>query len=246
MNTRGMTKVAVAATRHLNKDLLFWTRPGMSDEKAIKEVITRRGYARHGFTPVAGEKWQDFGGNIGAFSVWAAAHDRSIQVEVFEPDPIMCEMITANARLNKMTKQITVVQAAVVADARRKHVTLHKNVARGNVWRNSIEREWRGQEDIKVPAVSIINVIDTDAHMKMDIEGTEMPILERLVTTPRLLPPRIVFEWSFDVDTSIERFHAVIIGLKQHYEEVTYGGFDETASHWKPEWFPPCRLVWAY
>jgi len=228
--------------------LKFDTRPGTSDCKAIAEVVERRSYSRHGFTPGEDEQWVDFGANVGAFSVWAASQHRSIQVEAFEPDPEMCELVARNAKINKLSKQITITQAAVVAD-NRKSVTLHCNTARGNVWRNSIERNWKGGTDIEVPTVHAKRILSGDKWLKMDIEGTEMPILEWLFTGVgnKYLPAGMVFEWSFDVDPTIARFHGVVEQLESAYELVkgtNLGKIDEMDA-WPPAAFPPCRLVYA-
>ena len=59
------------------------------------------------------------------------------------------------------------------------------------------------------------------------------------------MPPRMVFEWSFDIDASIPRFRAVAAKLLGHYGSVVYGKFDEAQPKWRGEWFPPCRTVWC-
>jgi FkbM family methyltransferase len=233
--------------------LKFDVRPDTSDRKAITEVVERRSYGRHDFTPAEGEIWSDLGANVGAFSVWAASQDPRIMVYAYEPDPDMCELVWRNAKLNKVQKQIEITQAAVVADDRTE-VTLHCNVARGNVWRNSIERHWRGEQDIEVPAIHIAKVMGyvqsagVAGWMKMDIEGTEMPILEWLLkpANRHLLPEGMVFEWSFDVDPSLERFRKVTAKLERHYEFVNGTKLQESPDDmWQQEWFPPCRLVYA-
>jgi FkbM family methyltransferase len=237
--------------------LTFDIRVGTSDEKAIREVVQRRGYGRYKFTPAPGEFWLDLGANVGAFSVWAASQDRSIKLHAYEPDPDMCELIHHNLKLNRLHKQVDVIQAAVVAD-RRRTVTLHCNTARGNVWRNSIEREWRGGEDITVPAINIKKVIADSAYhasrgagtfMKMDVEGTEMPLLEWLIAHPNELQmiDGMVFEWSFDVDRSIPRFQSVIAGLGQHFGTIKNAQLpDDAPAEWPAQWNPPCRVVWAW
>lgn len=230
---------APGLTRLEHKGLLFDVRPGTSDEKAFNEVVKRRNYARYDCGPHDGDEWVDLGANVGAFTVWAAS--LGAYVYAFEPDPEMCTMIEHNLRLNGLIGHATITQAAVVADERTE-VVLHCNVARGNVWRNSIERHWQGEADIVVPAVNVKTLWRSMRHVKMDIEGTEMPILEKVA---KAKVQSLVFEWSFDVDPSIPRFHAVIEKLRTVYDEVRYGGFDETADTWLPAWFPPCRMVWC-
>lgn len=226
------------------KGLKFDVRTGTSDEKAVKEVVLRRGYARRDFLPGAGEKWVDLGANIGAFTIWAAAMGAA--VDAYEPDPDSCEMIEHNLRLNRDVldiRSVTVTQAAVVGDDRKK-ATLHRNTARGNVWRNSIEREWRGGTEIEVPCLKVAKIWKPKANIKMDIEGSEMAILETVGR--KIAVNRLVFEWSFDVDNSLPRFEKVIDRLEAMYENVKYGGYQEGYTEWQPEWFPPCRTVFCW
>ena len=235
--------------------LKFYCREGTSDWKAVREVVERRGYGRYGFTPAAGEEWLDLGANIGAFSVWAASQHPTVLVTAYEPDPEMCELIVHNAKLNGVKKQIDVHQAAVVAD-RRREVTLHCNVQQGNVWRNSIERHWRGERDIAVPAVHIREVLTATgpgSYLKMDVEGTEMPLLEWMLGTStnwNLMKRKLqgmVFEWSFDVDRRIERFRNVIHELQTAYNQVRNAQLpDDAPAEWPASWNPPCRVVWAW
>lgn len=229
----------------------FMVRPDTSDEKAIREVVVRRGYGRYGFTPAEDEFWIDLGANVGAFSVWAASQHDSITVHAYEADPDMCELTERNAKLNGLEGQISIFHSAVVAD-RRKTVTLHCNTARGNVWRNSIEKTWRGGEDITVPAYPIskvLNAVPKGTYLKMDIEGTEMPILEWMLEHPRYLNilQGMVFEWSFDVDRRIARFVEVVMKLRDHYSEVRNAQLPEDCpEEWPGNWQPPCRVVWAW
>jgi FkbM family methyltransferase len=221
--------------------LKFDCRPGTSDEKAVKEVVLRKGYARTrvGFVPGEGERWVDLGGNIGAFSVWAASLGAT--VDCYEPDPDSCEMIDHNIRLNGLEDMVTLHHKAVVGDDRKK-ATLHRNTARGNVWRNSIERPWRGGTDIEVSCISIDKIWKKNRYIKMDIEGSEMAILEGIGS--EVVVKGLVFEWSFDVDPSLPRFRAVIERLEGLYSQVLNGASPE-GDVWKPEWFPPCRTVWC-
>jgi FkbM family methyltransferase len=219
--------------------LKFDCRVGTSDEKSVNEVVLRRGYKRRDFTVEEHETWIDLGANIGAFTVWAAS--LGARVVAYEPDPESVAMIKHNVKLNGLGRRVVIVQAAVTADDRAS-ATLHRNTARGNVWRNSIERSWRGGEDITVPCANVAELWTPNANIKMDIEGTEMAILENYGT---IAVNKLAFEWSFDVDPSIPRFQAVIATLKGRYDSVHYGGFDESYDEWQPSWFPPCRVVWC-
>jgi FkbM family methyltransferase len=240
----GKLQTRVVHDKKLDRDLKFKVRPSTSDDKALKEVVEKAGYGRYGFAPQEGEYWYDLGGNIGAFSVWAAA--RGASVTCYEPDPTMAQMIVDNVKLNKLTRQVNVECAAVVAKAPRSgKLTLHLNSARGNLWRSSVEREWQGGESVEVDAVGISTIWDSGSYWKMDVEGSEMAILETLLAKRAKPAAGLVFEWSFDVDRSIPRFVAVRDGLRERYDIVNHGKIAEDAPEWLPSWFPPARLVWC-
>jgi FkbM family methyltransferase len=223
------------------RGLRFFHRPGFSDEKAIREVVGRRAYQRRDFpAPRRGETWLDLGANVGAFSVWAGS--LGAHVEAYEPDPESYAMADRNVRLNRLENVVRLYPAAVVGDGRRS-ATLHTNEARGNVWRNSLERTWAGGRDIEVACVSARSLWRPGVCVKMDVEGSEMPILERLADQP---VRRLVFEWSFDVDPSISRFEAVIARLRGTYRHVVYAGYLPGYAVWPGSWQPPARMVWCW
>jgi FkbM family methyltransferase len=224
------------------RNLKFDCRPGTSDEKSVKEVVMRRGYARRGFPlPGPGQVWNDLGANIGAFSVWAASLGASVRC--YEPDPASCEMVERNLHINGLTDRVVIKQVAVVADGRKKAV-LHQNVARGNVWRNSIERGWRGETAIEVPCYDVRKLWTPKRYTKMDVEGSEMAILESVGVEVAL--QALVFEWSFDVDTSLVRYRSVISDLKLLYDNVGNATVPDDHDTWQPEWFPPCRTIFCW
>lgn len=231
--------------KDIRKPLIFKVRKGTSDEKSIAEVVTRRGYGRYNFTPRPGEQWIDLGANIGAFAVWAAAHGAN--VAAYEPEPGCYERLVINAGLNGKTIQdrITPIQSGVAADARKKKMHMSVNSARGNVWRSSMFKDWQGGESIDVPVTTVEGLWTPDNCIKMDIEGMEMPILERFADKP---VKRLVFEWSFDIDPSLDRFRQVIKTLQETYPNVKGGNVPDDAPEdkWQPQWFPPCRLVYCW
>lgn len=200
---------------HQPNQMLFDARDGMSDYKAIREVVERKGYTRYGFTPRPGELWLDLGANVGAFTVWAIAH--GAKVVAFEPEPANFAMLKHNVHLNLMEDLCNLWEYAVMVDPPFEEATLSVNGARGNVWRSSLHHTWRGGTDVEVQLMNLRPFWIPEANVKMDVEGTEMPILEALAGEP---VNRLVFEWSFDIDPSIERFRAVQKTLEATYSNV--------------------------
>lgn len=220
--------------------LIFDCRPGTSDEKAVREVVTKRGYARRGFQPRDGELWLDVGANIGAFSVWAAA--LGSKVFAFEPDPASAELAMHNVELNGLGRYVTMHPWALTAEDDVGRATLHCNTARGNVWRNSLVKTWQGGTDLEVPTAPIHDWWQPGVHVKLDAEGSEMPILERYAEQRTA---RLVFEWSFDIDPDLDRFNRVIAKLRRTYGQVRFSKIAGGHREWQASWFPPCRTVWC-
>lgn len=219
--------------------LSFVARPGSSDSKSLAEVIDGRGYARKGFPDFG--PWVDLGANVGAFTVLMAS--RGHHVDAYEADPDSYALLCENVKRNGLQSRVRTFHCAVTSDHVRE-MTLYVNGARGNFWRNSVVKPWRGGTQRTVPAAHW-STLDMQRRFKIDIEGSEMPIIEDMIASGAF-PPALVFEWSFDIDRSILRFQRAVAGLRKHYSNVVYPGFDETAIEWAPEWFPPCRTAWCY
>jgi FkbM family methyltransferase len=222
------------------KGLLFDVRKGTSDRKAVEEVVGRGGYKRKGHEPRVGEHWIDIGANVGAFSVWAATLGAT--VEGFEPDPESAELAAHNININGLSNVARITTAALTTDSTEGTANLHRNTARGNVWRNSLFKQWRGGDTIQVPTQPVTDYWLPGNCIKLDAEGAEMPILEAQATQP---VKKLVFEWSFDIDRSITRFNNVIEQLRNTYQDIHYSKFQEGHEEWPSSWFPPCRTVWC-
>lgn len=222
---------------HEARGVKFLVRKGTSDIKSVTEVVEKLAYRRKGFE-LESDAWLDLGANIGAFTCLVAS--LGAKVRAYEPDPVCFAILEQNVRLNKL-QNVELVQAAVTTST-QSHAVLHLNSANGNYWRNSLVKTWRGGEDVSVPTVALASLPVAGFDCKMDIEGSEMPVLE----APNLPTwRRLVFEWSFDVDPSIPRFGAVVKKLRSRYSDVRYPKFDETQPVWGTSWFPPCRTVWC-
>tara|TARA_R110000744_G_scaffold197720_1_gene316939 strand:+ start:1325 stop:2041 length:717 start_codon:yes stop_codon:yes gene_type:complete len=217
----------------------FWHRPGYSDLKTFEEVIGRKTYLKRGMTIVPGDRWLDAGANVGAFALQAAS--LGAEVVSYEPDPICCELIERNLKLNNLKADIK--QAALVPDD-RKFVRLFIG-NNGNVWRNSIVKQWN-KESIKVPCLNFDNEAKGFSAAKIDIEGAEMPILE---ATKKLFE-KMVYEWSFDIDPSLTRLWKLLERQKAHYRvEAAWNSIrfhDREFTEWQKKWFPACTNVFCY
>lgn len=217
----------------------FEYREGTSDLKTFEEVIQRNCYEKRGNKIQPGEHWFDCGGNVGAFTLLALSKGAS--VTVFEPDPFNCKMIERNLKLNGWDADVRCA-ALVHNDTKKANLYVGNN---GNVWRNSLFKNWNGK-GVKVDCVKFDDAVPDGVCVKMDIEGAEMPILEN---TQRHFA-KLVFEWSFDIDPSLTRFWSIIDRMKEqytvHFEEHRTCYDDRREAFWQKSWFPACSNVFCY
>jgi FkbM family methyltransferase len=217
----------------------FYYRENTSDLKTFEEVIERDVYRKKGMTIKSGEKWVDCGGNVGAFTLLACS--LGAKVTVYEPDPNNCKMIERNLKLNNFEAEI-VCAGLVHNETKKANLYVGNN---GNVWRNSMFKNWNGK-GLKVDCVNFDENIHDGVCVKMDIEGAEMPILENTIRKFK----KLVFEWSFDIDPSLPRFWNIIEKLQTNYEIASIGNTAKFESRdydvWQKSWFPACTNVFCY
>lgn len=193
-----------------HNNIQFISRVGTSDEKTFKEVIVDNTYEKRYFKIQKGEKWIDLGGNVGAFALLAIS--KGAEVDIYEPDPFNCKMIEENLKLNNYDANIF-NKAVVANDEKKMKMYVGNNM---QVWRNSLYKNW-GNQSFNVDCVHFSDVLNnTDLCCKMDIEGAEMPILEGM----NVFPKKMVFEWSFDIDGSINRYKKIIDKLNSSYNNL--------------------------
>jgi FkbM family methyltransferase len=221
------------------KGIKFFYRENTSDLKTFEEVVGSDVYRKKGMTIEKGEKWVDCGGNVGAFTLLACS--LGAKVTVYEPDPNNCAMIEKNLALNGFEANV-ICAGLVHNDTKKANLYVGNN---GNVWRNSMFKNWNGK-GLKVDCVNFDEVVQDGVCVKMDIEGAEMPILEN---TQRKFK-KLVYEWSFDIDPSLSRFWNIIDLQKKDYnikfEEHRTCYDDKREGLWKKSWFPACTNVFCY
>ena len=185
-----------------------------------------------------GETWMDCGGNVGAFTLLACS--KGAKVTVYEPDPFNCEMIKKNLELNGFNAEIK--QAALMHNDTKEVMLFIGN--NGNVWQNSIVKKWNNK-GIKVPCLNFEIESNYFDCCKMDIEGAEMLILENT----KQVFSKLVYEWSFDIDGSLNRFRKVIDAQRLIYSSVNIQDkrYYELADDYIPKRFiVPCTNVFCY
>lgn len=218
----------------------FYYRQGNSDLKTFEEVLKRKTYKKGEFDVEQGETWYDLGGNVGAFALYAIS--KGADVVIYEPDPNCCRMIEKNLSLNGF--DATIKNKALTSNYEgQKPLFSGRN---NQSWRNSLEKKWSGENKGRIVDCSIFDKeVPEDVCVKMDIEGSEMEILE---TTEKIFP-KLVYEWSFDIDPSLERFWRMIDKHKNNYEldfpEKRTKYPCKSVNMWQSNWFPACVNVFC-
>ena len=223
-----------------NHDMLV--REGTSDMQAVDEVFVKHNYRRRGFFVAAGEQWLDMGGHIGSFSVWAAR--QGARVVAFEPDPDHYEMLLKN------TKGLFVEAHNFGLGVSDETLRFFRNSAKGKTWRNTFKKEWRGGEEITAQIRHYAPFIWDDVSIKMDIEGYELEILRDMLKTGAIKKvKKLVFEYTFDINTKVSDFMEIIHGLRQYFdvEGVTENFLTKLQQHehYPQSWFPPCKVIYC-
>ena len=217
----------------------FYHREGTSDLKTFDEVVVGDCYQKKGKKIQAGEHWIDCGGNVGAFTLLALS--KGAQVTVYEPDPNNCKMIERNLKANGWNAEI-ICAGLVHNDTKKANLYVGNN---GNVWRNSMFKNWNGK-GLKVDCVNFDEVVPDGVCVKMDIEGAEIPILQ---ATKKIFK-KLIYEWSFDINQDLSIFWAVIDKQKANYdikfEEHRTCYDDKREAFWQKSWFPACTNVFCY
>lgn len=221
------------------KGIKFFYREGTSDLKTFEEVIGNDVYQKRGNKITNGEHWFDLGANVGAFTLLACKNNAN--VISYEPDPYNCEMIEKNLKLNGFKAEVR--NAAIVHDDVKEMILFIGN--NNQVWRNSLIKNWCNK-GIKVKCEKFDQQIKSGYNIKMDIEGSEMKILESTKNKFN----KLIFEWSFDIDPSLIRFWDIINVLKKDYdvkfEEHRTCYDDRREAMWQKSWFPACTNVFCY
>jgi FkbM family methyltransferase len=226
--------------------LCLLIRPETTDEKVIDEVLIKDVYEKKklNFYIEPGDQWLDLGGNIGTFAVMCLLKGAS--VISYEPEEENYQMLVANLEINfDDNHKYTVIKKAVgIEDG-----TVDFYLCKGdyNKYRHTIYKK-RGRTSITVPIESIWTVLSKFPKVnaiKMDIEGAEIDILEQMSLTDWMQSHvnKLVFEYSFDIDSYIPRFLNIIKKLRTYFDIVEYSKVKETEEHYK--YFPAMTMVYC-
>lgn len=152
---------------------VYWVRHGFSSEPNTLSWID-------GFRE--GDVFFDVGANIGAYTLYAAKA-RSVRVVAFEPNPFSFRVLVHNLQLNGVAENVTPLCLAADAETGPAPLFL-KGTDAGSVGHSL--GEGRGEENefqVWTLAFSLDGLTETGGlprphHLKIDVDGIELPILE--------------------------------------------------------------------
>jgi FkbM family methyltransferase len=177
-------------------------RPATTDKTAAIEVIKAHVYDRGHITVEPSDVWLDAGANIGSFSVLAAS--KGARVVAVEPHPENVAMLKQNVS----GRSVEVIEAAVAVMGGE--ASLFVCNGEENKYRHTLATI-RGRESISVQVLPIQPLLDRVNAVKLDIEGTEIEVLEVCDFSGIR---KLVFEYHFDRCRSIPRFLAICDRLR--------------------------------
>lgn len=229
-------------------ELNIWVRPDTTDEQVIDEVLRRNVYEKPsiGFVIEPTDMWLDLGANIGTFTLLCLA--RGARVAAYEPETSNAQLLRKNVLHNfGRTRRCRVVRAAVgCGGADQSHVDLYLARNPENKYRHSL-CPIRGRSATRVPFEDIRCVLRRccPTAIKMDIEGTEIELLESLTAADyrSMGIKKMVFEYSFDIDRSIPRFLGIIRRLRTYFGTVNYTKVKENELEYHH--FPAMTMVFC-
>jgi FkbM family methyltransferase len=119
----------------------------------------------------------DAGANVGLFTCWAAARNREAVITAVEPSPANFRRLVQHVRTNGFENRVQPVQAALSASERT--VWLSERPAESQAF---YVTDRPAPQSVEVPAMSLPALLERVPHdridfLKMDVEGSEYPVL---------------------------------------------------------------------
>jgi len=241
--------------KNMNK-LYINIRPNTTDEKVIQEVLIKNIYQRkfkysdRSFVIDSHDIWIDIGANIGTFALLVAS--MGARVYCYEAESTNYALLKSNIETNGLQNLCTLFRRCVVYDDRKTCTLFKTNPTEYNQYRHGIYPITKKHTlTEKVKAIRFADIIDFIINrsssktvcVKMDIEGAEIDILER--TPLRIFNhiDKLVFEYSFDVDSSVERFRMIVSRLRKVFGCIHHKFIPKGIKHYT--FYPSAVIVYC-
>jgi FkbM family methyltransferase len=205
-----------AYTARLKNGLSFVLQPRCGDWFTLLECAVRGDYFQNGIALGAGDTVVDIGANFGAFSMAASRQvGESGRVFCYEPSPFVFERLQQNIRLNGCGNVIAYNEAVGGEDG---HIDLF--IDRKSAFSTThaqVDGRLCAGEHTTVPMRSIASVLALAgpcvALLKVDCEGAEYDILERLAPEAAARIGQVAMEVHHIPGHSVDSIPPRLIGL---------------------------------
>lgn len=219
-------------------------REGTTDDKVIVEVLANNAYQKkkYGFLLEDNERWIDMGANIGVFSLLVLAK-KGTSVVCIEPETENIRLLHENLMINSTPSRYTVIEKALSLNKEERLFLCRGDY---NKYRHTLY-PIRHRESVKVETVNPNEIVKEGDCVKMDIEGTEIQLLEDPLAYLEdgwiRKAKKLVFEYSFDRDPSVLRFLEIIKRLRGVFTNVHYSKVKDTDITYN--YYPMCTMVFC-
>ena len=197
----------------------FVTRKGTHDPNIVQEIWDKHFYKAEGYEIKNGDCVVDIGAHIGSFTVWALHHGAN--VIAFEPDEVNFSLLMQNVQeAEKTCKGAIDLHNAAVRSIEGIFFIDRGGEGQPNTGGYKIVEEMEGEsvEVVRsVPVDVIFSSVPRIDYLKLDCEGSEYDILEKLNDEQWAMINKIVMEWHFDK----ERAEKVVELMKQKGFTIT-------------------------
>lgn len=248
MLTKVLTKWGNKNNNFVVDTLKILYRPNTTDEKVIDEVLIKNVYQKKTlcqpnncpFLVEPMDIWLDLGANIGTFALLVLSIGG--KVICVEPEPSNIKILKRNLEMN-FREYYKIIEGAV--DIKDGIEPLYLCKGEYNKYRHTMFKK-RGRESINVKVINIKHLLPFVNAIKMDIEGSEIEILENLTdyrSDELKHINKLVYEYSFDFDKSIPRFMKIIDKLRKHFKYIYYTKVKENELEYN--YYPPQCMVYC-
>jgi FkbM family methyltransferase len=168
----------------------------------LREILIENRYANYlpgGELAKDGDVVVDCGGNIGAFTVYAATRAANVRVVAFEPEPATFNCLRRNVSRNNLDRQVTCVQAGVTRTPGQFSLIREDQCFTMHHLTNPAIPDAPVPASPRTEIVQCVTIDDTIEKtgwkrcdlIKMDIEGAELEALEGAAETIARYEPRL-------------------------------------------------------
>jgi FkbM family methyltransferase len=183
----------------------------------------------------------DCGSNIGMAILFFKALYPEAEITAFEPAPWACSAIEETLRANGL--QNVTLHNAALAEADGTLELFHDPSHPGSA-AMSVYRERMPGESVRVPAVQLSRYVTKPVDfLKLDVEGSELPVLRDLATSGAIGQIRqMVVEFHHHLSPTVDNMSECLSLLEQHgfgyqltsgqvYTPITRGQFQDVLVH---------------